>query len=375
MRKGLWAESDKGEKDFQLALKHYIEALKECDDLEMDKLSDEYTGIQLKIGEMYERLSMTDEANFIYNEIATLYLKTLTDESIQLSELTRNHLIQKDLRVVIKLVELNKLNLNLSKAIIITHSILPIHVLETKLGEKLNQLTVDDLDTPRAANKRNAIQFLPFLDEYINMVNLLIAINITLGDYNYSINLNLNLNKLMLLVNYPSDKVLLNQCNLGSLLYLQSEMFELNMINILKKYDLDFKNTRLDSYLTDSKMSEADTAKFVSFHRDFKNCIQLAIDAYENVNKIVNNLQHSRQHQETDENQEEINTIQELVALSTYSLGVIHLHLGDYTKSERFLRESRVKSKSCNYVDLITEIENELNKLFKEKTKNQAIEQ
>ena len=57
-----------------MALKYYLEALAKCDELGMDKLLDEYTGIQLKIGEMFERLNMMEDAAFIYNEIATLYL-------------------------------------------------------------------------------------------------------------------------------------------------------------------------------------------------------------------------------------------------------------------------------------------------------------
>ena len=73
LRKGLHAESDKGDCDFQLALKYYIQALQECDSLEMDKLSDEYTGIQLKIAEMFERMHMFIVPAFIYNEFSLLY--------------------------------------------------------------------------------------------------------------------------------------------------------------------------------------------------------------------------------------------------------------------------------------------------------------
>lgn len=50
LRKGLWAESDRGEHDYQLALKYYLEALEHCKEIGMDPLCDEYTGVQLKIG-------------------------------------------------------------------------------------------------------------------------------------------------------------------------------------------------------------------------------------------------------------------------------------------------------------------------------------
>lgn len=371
LRKGLWAESDKGEEDYELALKYYIEALKKCDELELDKLSDEYTGIQLKIGEMYERLNLIDQANFVYNEIATLYLKVLTDDSAALSESLKHHLIQKDLRIIIKLVELNKQNMNLCRAILVTHSTIPSLIIDSKVGKKLSSLNVDDIETFKQKNN-SLVYFLPFLDEYVNVLNLLIAINISLGDYNYSINLNLNLNKLMLLINYDSDKVLLNQCNLGSLLYLQSEIFELKLVDFLKSKKIDYKTNDATDYKNYvDKFNMADDSTYNTFYKNYINCINLAIDAYENVSKIGKSLIKNKNldNIESEESPEHdmFVRINELIALSTYSLGVINLHLKDYTKSERLLRESRVMARSCKYTDLLNEIESELNKLFKEK--------
>lgn len=378
LRKGLWAESDKGEEDFELALKYYLEALKKCDELDMDKLSDEYTGIQLKIGEMYERLNLIDQANFVYNEIATLYLKVLTDDKEPLPESLKHHFIQKDLRIIIKLVELNKQNMNLCRAILITHSTIPSLIIDSKLGKKLSALNVDDIELFKQENNK-LIHFLPFLDEYINVLNLLIAINISLGDYNYSINLNLNLNKLMLLINYDSDKILLNQCNLGSLLYLQSEIFELKLVDIFKSNKIDYKKIAVndyENYVDFDRFNGVDSSKYNSFYKNYTNCIHLSIDAYENVNNIGKSLIRNRNLEvpasEESPEHDMLVRINELIALSTYSLGVINLHLKDYNKSERLLRESRVLARNCKYSDLLNEIESELSKLFKEK---KALEQ
>ena len=63
LRQALWQESDKMEHDYQAALKFYLEAINECDRLSLDPISDEYTGIQLKIAEMYEKLGMFEEAH------------------------------------------------------------------------------------------------------------------------------------------------------------------------------------------------------------------------------------------------------------------------------------------------------------------------
>ena len=62
------------------------------------------------------------------------------------------------------------------------------------------------------------------------------------------------------------------------------------------------------------------------------------------------------------------NEINETVALATYGLGVINLHLSHYEKAERLLRESRVRAKSCDYGTLLPMIEKELEKLFNEKS-------
>lgn len=355
LRKGLWAESDKGEYDYQLALKHYIEALHECKHLGMDPLDDEYTGIQLKIAEMYERLNMLDNANFVYNEIASLYLKVLTEDK-KLSIEKKHHFIQKDLRIAIKLVELNKMNPTLSKAILFTHSIIATTEIEAQLGVPL--ASVNETSQPEATFT------LPFMDEYINLINLLIAINISLGDLSISTDLNIKLNKLMIISKSDPKKILLSQCNLGSLLYLQSEQFELGLHKLAKKYDDDLGSVDYKTMKTET-FTEPDQRTFKTSLSSRDKCIQLAMESYEGVVKIANTLTHAPN---SDIDSEQIDKINEIVALSIYSLGVINLHLRDFDKAERLLRESRVKSKSCNYDELISEIERELKKLFNEKS-------
>ncbi|CAH6720390.1 mitochondrial inner membrane i-AAA protease supercomplex subunit Mgr3p [[Candida] jaroonii] len=348
LRKGLWAESDKGENDYQLALKYYIEALEKCNELNMNPLVDEYTGIQLKIGEMFERLNMIDKALLIYNEIGSLYLKTLHDKSLKLNNDYRNHLIQKSLRIGVKLSELSKDDLNLSKAILIAHS---------------SAATVEINNFINSASPMSKVD-LVFLDEYINAINLLIAINIQLGDFSFAMDKTLKLYKLMKISHIEPKKFLLNICNLGGLSYLQSEIFELKLINLLKNHNLnpDIKNV-------DTSLLENDKETFDENLKFFNVYINYATEVYEFVLSRANELvkPQATANNASPLNEEEINDINEIIALSTYSLGVINLHLKNFDKAERLLRESRVKSKSCNYVDLINEIENELSKLFKER--------
>lgn len=421
LRKGLWAESDKGENDYQLALKYYIEALTHCDEIKMDSLSDEYTGIQLKIGEMFERLGMMEDAAFIYNEVATLYMKVLTappdsvDGKRVRSNEHRAHLIQKDLRLAIKLVDLNKTNAQLSKAILITHLLIAQDEVQKKLGgagamskfvqqNQNQQLSGDqatvsgqvpgeykasvDKDSIEIDNggvitkiNKNPMAWEPFTDEFFNAMDLLTAICISTGDLSMASKVKVSMTEWMLLADVEPHKVLLSQCNLASLLYLQAEEFEAKEIALKKMDPASLKvitDTKIDESsengvvggdadldveelkrATNDAILAATKAELSAAVASKEKCIQLSIKSYEAVLEFAKNLP-----QEVVSSSYVVN---ETVALATYGLGVVHLHLSDYTKAERLLREARVRSKSCGYQDLIVEIERELNKLFKEK--------
>jgi hypothetical protein len=57
--------------------------------------------------------------------------------------------------------------------------------------------------------------------------------------------------------------------------------------------------------------------------------------------------------------------VAEVHALSTYGLGVIALHHGEYDKASDLLREARLRAKGCSFDDLVTSAELELEKLTK----------
>ncbi|CCG23100.1 hypothetical protein CORT_0D02540 [Candida orthopsilosis Co 90-125] len=407
LRKGLWAESDRGEHDYQLALKYYLEALEHCKEIGMDPLSDEYTGVQLKIGEMFERLGMMSDAAFVYNEIATLYLSVLTAKPADskgavglVSRDLRRHLIQKDLRIAIKLVELNKSNPALCKAILVTHLIIAQDEVN-KLGGstgKLNLVTkvnpgeegkqepkkltatldndtilINDESGKEIANiKKTPEVWEPFTDEFFNAMDLLSAICISTGDLAMASKVKIAMTESMLLADVEPGKMLLSQCNLGSLLYMQAEELEAQEITLKRKFaqlaDVDYSKLANDSSLKSDqttqnilkdKIPSHDQELFTKVSQSRQICIQLAIKSYESVLQFAKSIppEITKQH----------NEINETVALATYGLGVVNLHLSNYDKAERLLRESRVRSRSCDYEYLIPEIERELKKLFEER--------
>lgn len=425
LRKGLWAESDKGEFDYQLALKYYLEALEHCKEIGVDSLSDEYTGIQLKIAEMFERLNMLNDAAFVYNEIATMYLSVLTakngssgaddnaDAGAGASGVAgsdkyknrikgrehRRHLIQKDLRIAIKLVELNSGNPQLCKAILVTHLVIAQDEVNKLLGDR-NELKLitsapevgggagaqnytavldndailinDQQGKEIARIKKRPEVWEPFTDEFFNAMDLLSAICINTGDLAMASKVKIVMTENMLLADVAPSKMLLSQCNLGSLLYMQAEELEAREIamkrqfanvagvdyeQIKKSQDL-VENTKVQEKLKE-KIPAADQAEFDKIATTRDVCLKLATKSYDAVLQFAKSI--------PPEIVKEHNEINETVALATYGLGVINLHMSEYDKAERLLRESRVRSKACDYEYLIPEIERELGKLFKER--------
>ncbi|CCE81717.1 Piso0_002382 [Millerozyma farinosa CBS 7064] len=397
LRKGLWAESEKGENDYQLALKYYLEALQHCDEIGLDSLSDEYTGIQLKVGEMFERLDMMEDAAFVYNEIATLYLKVLTaspksEDGRRIRSVDhRAHLIQKDLRLAIKLVELNRNNPQLSKAILMTHLLIAQDEVKRKLGNQSTiqsltadanspSMTVTDYKTTIGVDANGTVKTIqknpsawePFSDEFFNAMDLLSATCMFTGDLAMATKVKISMTEWMLIADVDPQKVLLSQCNLASLLYLQAEKFESQEIALRRKFVEDAKhdydqlktspedeNTKNTIAEIESTISKQDKSTFDAVILNKNQCINLALKTYSSVLEFAKSLPSGVTVDEA--------AVSEIVALATYGLGVVNLHLSDYEKAERFLREARVRSRSCGYDDLISEIERELSKLFEEK--------
>lgn len=422
LRKGLWAESDKGEKDYQLALKHYLEALEECRELNMDKLSDEYTGIQLKVGEMYERLDMVADAAYVYNEIATLYLSVLKapPSSAQGARVKgsvhRGHLIQKDLRVALKLVQLSKENPLLCKAILITHLLIAQEEANKKMGlaqAPASLLAPDDLlarnldaralkdlksvetsknvaGSPESGGnddgadvvvlQTNPEAWAPFANEFFGAMDMLSAICLTAGDLKAASSIRVSMTSKMLVAGVAPDQLLLAQCNTASLLYFQAEKLEAEEMELRKKFaglaGVDYHAVKalhdplLPLAVLDTDAAEirekigaavldADKHAYEEVVASRKMLLDMVLATYESVINGSKALPADvvRLHA----------TIAETVALATYGLGVVSLHLSQYEKAERLLREARVRSKSCGYDILIEEIERELQKLFNEK--------
>ncbi|KAG0682496.1 hypothetical protein C6P40_001691 [Pichia californica] len=100
LRKGLWQERD-GKEDYMSALKYYQNALQVAkEEDEMNQLSMKYTGIVLKIAEMYQNLKMTDNLIKTYYNLSTFIFENLIQGNISKENPERDLLIDRDLIVI-----------------------------------------------------------------------------------------------------------------------------------------------------------------------------------------------------------------------------------------------------------------------------------
>lgn len=100
LRKGLWEERD-GKEDYLNALKYYIKAMKVAkEDEHMNQLSLEYTGIVLKVAEMYQNLKMTDKLTATYYNLSTFIFENLIHGNIPADDPEKELLIDRDLVVI-----------------------------------------------------------------------------------------------------------------------------------------------------------------------------------------------------------------------------------------------------------------------------------
>lgn len=99
LRKGLWEERD-GKDDYLIALKHYQNALQKAKSENMNQLSLNYTGIVLKIAEMYEKLKMDEKQSTTYLNLGNFIFENLIHGNIAKDDPERELLIDRDLIVI-----------------------------------------------------------------------------------------------------------------------------------------------------------------------------------------------------------------------------------------------------------------------------------
>lgn len=350
LRKGLIAESDKGEFNYKEAVEWYVRALGKAREQALSPVSDEYTGIQLKVGEMLERLGRTEEARGVYSEICSAYNLALTGNEVE-DEL-RPHLVLKNLRVTIKLAELSMDHPEAVKVVLLAHLALAQDEVARRAGKQAPGIikqthgreTPGEVFTAEVADHSLKVSsssgsltvpvfpeaWEPFRDELFNARDLYVLVCLGTHDVATAVRTKLVLTEWMVHAGCPRPDVLMSQCNVAALLFLLSEQYE-------------GEERRRENA---AEKAEAGRLK-----------LELVASAEQTYRSVVRGCK--------EVVAAERPLVDEVVALATYGLGVVMLHTGRLDEALGYLREARVRAKGSGYAELVEESERELEKLEK----------
>ncbi|AMD21792.1 HFL064Cp [Eremothecium sinecaudum] len=381
LRKALWEESDRKGNDYHSALKYYIDALEKCDELQMEPISDEYTGIQIKIAEMYEKMNMHQEAYTIYLEMLHRYYEALMTEG-KITKAMRPHFIQKDLRALIKALEMNQ-NVAQGKKLLLMHLLLAQEEILLRSPElkkffarrKEEAATVKDkeqLQQMRYKNfkshvngenikldengnmildlQKDSSAWHPFKEEFFTARDLYTVYCLSTNDLPSALSSKLTTVEWMVMADMPPGQILLSQANLGSLLYLEAERTEA----ILYKMEEEFKG---------KEKSNKDIQLLRTLHSKRSALMDMATTSYQSIITFAKKNKKLRFHAKEMMD----SSASQAVALSTYGLGVINLHQGQLSVSEKLLLDAIALAKDTDFHDLTKEANQELNKLKRAK--------
>lgn len=394
LRKGIWAESDKQQYDYQKALKFYIEAIEECQKLSMDPITDEYTGIELKIAEMYEKLNLMEQANSVYLELLYRYFDALNTPG-KVPEDKRPDMIRRDLRVLIKSLEVQSLDVNkdasITKRNLLAHLLLAQEEVLSRSPElkeffesrkqKANNMfqgkAHDASDFKTFVNtdnikfnddgymildlKKNSSAWEPFKEEFFTARDLYTAFCLSAKDISAALSCKMTTVEWMVMADMPPGQILLSQANLGSLLYLQGEKFEAEI------FKAEGKRKEI---VADQGDQESDnlikSLRYLRRNRDI--CLKMASKCYDSVVQFAkkNNKLRFNMKDQLDP------SISQAIALSTYGLGVLNLHQGVLAEAEKLLKDSMAMAKEIDFDELLKEAQNELKKTAKLKLEKQS---
>ncbi|KAK9370673.1 hypothetical protein V1509DRAFT_616475 [Lipomyces kononenkoae] len=105
IRLGLKAERKDTSDSYERAISFYLAALEVAEHLDMDQTCDEYTGLQIKVGEILERLEAYDAALLMYNNILENGIVWLQEDPRRAGTMSSDKVIRY-LRVSVRAAEL-----------------------------------------------------------------------------------------------------------------------------------------------------------------------------------------------------------------------------------------------------------------------------
>lgn len=368
LKKALKAESESfGGQNLPEAVKYYIEALTEAEAQGISPLTDEYTGLQLKLAEMYEMMNHQDAASDVYMEICEAYLDAFQND--KLSAEARPHCIQRALRIALKLVHSsNEESLpDVTQNLVVMIKVAQLEVASQSLEAANLLLAVGALDSKKDGRKEMAIMnkmgilaeglrssgqfemWMPFRDELIAARDMLTTINLAVEKTDQALFDKQVTHLIMMASGCGIGEILLTRANLASMAYLKSEQLEV-AAHLVEQGKANGEN-KLKVISPKGDPVSADEIRPMSTW-----VLQKSEQAYKRILKIIPSLEPEvRRTKEVEEAQ----------ALCTYGLGVIAIKKGELDRAKDLLREARTRAKGSGFDDLVVAADGELAKVDK----------
>ncbi|VEU22771.1 DEKNAAC103838 [Brettanomyces naardenensis] len=400
LRKGLWAEEGK-KRDYLKALDYYQQAIDQCNEEEMDQLDPRYSGIVLKLAEMYEKLGMVDRQREVYERLSDyLFGKLLADD---VKEEWKDILIDRDLVISTRLLVLaDKGRVREASERLLQR----MEYCEERMKEKWPFLvnvgsrvsSGSDVQSSQASNSSGAPPFLnildvldmdgaywsisayrnrqEFVDKYcagdakkflnqwatpawpyfsenlIRARDLYAMMDMAVRSPDFSIEL-LKSNILWMELSgfhpiYMGTAVM----NLASAYYLKSERHQLHISDlerIMKEEKDEDESLKLEMILANEVREQAQAID--SSKKIYEKLIE-KLGGVESARKLIDNQQ-----------------LQACLSMALYSLGVIEMHGGDYTESERYFAEAKEIAAENGMSQIVERIDGESEALMELPTK------
>lgn len=360
LRKALKAESESfGGQNLQDAVKYYIEALIEAEAQGLSPISDEYTGIQLKLAEIYEMLNYPDAANDVYMEICAAYFDAFQNNAI--SPALRPTIIQRGLRIALKLAHVGgKENMTQASRALLLQILLAQEEVGRQCPEAVgllrlasNPLNQSEREFMTLLTKAAAVArqlraagefepWLPFRDELIAARDLVTTYNLSANLPDQALREKQITYQIMLASGSGVGDLLLAQANLASMYYFMSEKLEVVALNADKNPGTVVQSASGSPIPLDVIKSSKDKA----LHRS-EACYKRVLRAIPSLESDVRRTKE----------------VEEAHALCTYGVGVIQTKKGDYDGAKELLREARTRAKGSGFDDLVVAADGELDKL------------
>lgn len=383
LKQGLMAELNGAgyrKPDNKKALQFYIEALHLADQLEMDPVSDEYTGIQFKIADMYARLGYFDEAMWMYTEVCGVYLSALERGAFEPQD--RDHAVKRALMISTTMAlymgnrpQLARLSLlpslvSAEKELARSHP----EIVKSFSNKVADQSPIYEQFKDNLAPNNSLTGYWPdFKDQLLALREVYTASSIAVGDYYNALLTKLRTTELQLTSGAGIGEVLLGVTNIASILYLQGSFEQVATQDIKQSGTEPNEDTVIDRNIDmKGNMQEASIPGVPTESKLYRPVPQSLVadpnlhgsDAYFDAARAQYQLVLDRIGK-LGIWQRRSAYVSEAQAIATYGLGVIACHRSEWAKAEEYLREARLRARGLEIEPLLESAKSELTKIEK----------